>query len=139
MTSKIVLFCDDVRFEVGNKVSLIGVYDERLLVPRGTPVLPQLTVFMRLETTEALSREMSIRATYMGKDMVADHEGIKAVALSTNNNGKYINITLSVSPITVTGQDDFIVYLLENGVEGDPIAVLPIRWDSDENDKGSAQ
>lgn len=39
--------CDDVRFETGNKVSLIGLYDLNLIVRQVPARIPQLALFQR--------------------------------------------------------------------------------------------
>lgn len=47
------IFCDDIRIEVGNKVSYIGVYRTQLMIPKSPWTLPKLfcvvTVRMPLE------------------------------------------------------------------------------------------
>ncbi|HEU0036421.1 MAG TPA: hypothetical protein VFQ53_37670 [Kofleriaceae bacterium] len=35
MKLKALLLCDDIRFEIGGTVTLVGVYNERLIVPPG--------------------------------------------------------------------------------------------------------
>ncbi|WP_343819493.1 hypothetical protein ISN75_02610 [Dyella marensis] len=37
-------FCDDIRFEAGNKISLIGVYDNEMLVQNIPTLLPKLGI-----------------------------------------------------------------------------------------------
>jgi hypothetical protein len=41
------IFCDDVRLEAGNKLSLMGCYSGMMIVPHVPIVLPKLCVFMR--------------------------------------------------------------------------------------------
>jgi hypothetical protein len=41
------IFCDDIRHEVGGKLSYIGVYSGRLLVPGFPLSLPKLCVAVR--------------------------------------------------------------------------------------------
>lgn len=45
------LFCDDIRHEVGNKVSYMGVYNGQLLVPQFPTVLPKLIVATTVVTS----------------------------------------------------------------------------------------
>jgi hypothetical protein len=40
-------FCEDFRQEVGNKVSVIGVYQDELSAPRASVVLPKLVVWVQ--------------------------------------------------------------------------------------------
>lgn len=45
-----VLWCDDIRNEVGNKPSFMGVYTGELVVPALPTVLPKLCAFVRIAT-----------------------------------------------------------------------------------------
>lgn len=44
------IFCDDVRHEIGNKTSYMGVYSEQLLVPQFPFLLPKLCVVTSVVT-----------------------------------------------------------------------------------------
>lgn len=46
MTSRFVyaIYCDDIRFEIGNKRSFIGVYNGQLFVPTFPVTLPKLAI-----------------------------------------------------------------------------------------------
>jgi len=44
------IFCDDVRREVGNKHSFIGVYERKLIVPTMPVMLPKLCFVMSVRT-----------------------------------------------------------------------------------------
>jgi hypothetical protein len=44
-----VLFCDDIRHEVGGKVSLMGIYGSHLLVPSMPLHLPKLAIHFNIE------------------------------------------------------------------------------------------
>lgn len=45
----VALFCDDVRNEVGNKLSLMGVYGQDLLLREFPTTLPKLCAVMLLD------------------------------------------------------------------------------------------
>jgi hypothetical protein len=45
----VALFCDDVRNEVGNKLSLMGVYGQDLLLREFPATLPKLCAVMLLD------------------------------------------------------------------------------------------
>lgn len=45
------IFCDDIRHEVGNKVSYMGVYNGQLFVPQFPVVLPKLVVVTSVITS----------------------------------------------------------------------------------------
>jgi len=44
-----VLFCDDIRHELGGKVSLMGIYGSHLLVPSMPLHLPKLSIHFNIE------------------------------------------------------------------------------------------
>lgn len=43
-------FCDDVRSEIGNKTSLMGIYGGELLVPVMPTMVPRLAVVIFVRT-----------------------------------------------------------------------------------------
>ena len=45
------IFCDDIRHEMGNKVSFMGVYSGQLLVPSLPTILPKLCVVTSVMTS----------------------------------------------------------------------------------------
>lgn len=47
MQHEITLICDDIRYERGNKISLVGLYDEVIVFPRLPARLAKLCVFQR--------------------------------------------------------------------------------------------
>lgn len=61
------LFCDDIRFEMGNKTSLIGIYGGELTASECPAVLPKLCVsaFMRT-TAEQPLKTLTIKVNYKG-------------------------------------------------------------------------
>lgn len=44
-------YCDDVRQEIGNKISLIGVYTSSLIVPKLPFTLPKLCIVLNVRTS----------------------------------------------------------------------------------------
>ena len=66
------IFCDDVRAEQGNKLSLMGCYDGTLLVPTFPCLLPKLCVVMHaLTPAERPFRELKFRV-YKNEDLIAE-------------------------------------------------------------------
>lgn len=45
-----VIYCDDIREEVGNKVSYMGVYSKDLFVPTAPIILPKLCIAVKVVT-----------------------------------------------------------------------------------------
>lgn len=58
------IYCDDVRLEVGNKQSLMGIYSGDLLVPVFPVTLPKLCIVVNLVTPiDKPLKELTIRVT----------------------------------------------------------------------------
>lgn len=45
-----VIYCDDIREEIGNKVSYMGIYSKDLFVPTAPIVLPKLCIAVKVVT-----------------------------------------------------------------------------------------
>lgn len=45
-----VVYCDDIREEIGNKVSYMGIYSKDLFVPTAPVVLPKLCIAVKVVT-----------------------------------------------------------------------------------------
>ena len=61
-----VNYCDDIRFERGDKISLVGVYGPQMVVPELPITLPRLCMFLqitmkpRIGITEPITIEVMI-------------------------------------------------------------------------------
>lgn len=65
-------FCDDVRYEVGNKYSLIGCYGDEMIVDKLPALLPKLCVQIRaFTTTDKVFTKLVLRA-FLGEEMIAE-------------------------------------------------------------------
>lgn len=45
-----VIYCDDIRNEVGNKISLMGIYTRELTIPNAPLLLPRLCILVKVVT-----------------------------------------------------------------------------------------
>lgn len=69
------LFCDDIRHEVGGKLSFIGVYSGGLFVPAFPATLPKLCLSVKIVTpADEPLRELSLR-------ILRDEETLQEIAL----------------------------------------------------------
>lgn len=60
-------YCDDVRYEVNGKVSLIGVYDGNMYLQSFPTHLPQLCIVVTAATpSDQPFKDFAIKATYNG-------------------------------------------------------------------------
>lgn len=106
-----VFFCDDIRYEVGNKHSLIGCYANELIVEATPVVLPKLCAKVRVFTpTDHPIERLRLRVLVDGEvtaEMVIDEERLelahKEFIASGRDAGAYIGIDahMSLSPFSI--------------------------------------
>lgn len=65
-------FCDDVRYEVGNKFSLIGCYSDELIVDKLPVALPKLCVQIRSLTPIDKPFSKLVLRAILGEDTIAE-------------------------------------------------------------------
>jgi hypothetical protein len=67
------IVCDDVRQEVGNKVTVVGVYSDEILIPAPPSwpvILPKLGVFLRIKPFEDfVPKNFEVRFLHDGKQI----------------------------------------------------------------------
>lgn len=60
-----VIYCDDIRNEIGNKLTLVGVYQGALVASPIPALLPKLCVVLTLHTPkERMFEQVSVVGTY---------------------------------------------------------------------------
>lgn len=70
----ITQFCDDIRQEVGNKVSLMGCYSGELLVEQFPVVLPKLCAQIKVVTPRSEPFERLVLRAYLNDDLLGEVE-----------------------------------------------------------------
>jgi len=69
-----VLFCDDVRFEANNKMSVMGLYNDRMVYPKAAqwPVTSRMAVLMRfsIDQQEQLPRSFELKCFLKDKNVI---------------------------------------------------------------------
>ena len=67
-----VNYCDDIRHELGNKISLIGIYGADLLVQEVPAVIPKLCIYAQLysELDKAFDDRVELKVT-LGDELIA--------------------------------------------------------------------
>lgn len=81
----IAQFCDDVRQEIGNKISLIGCYGSELLVESLPAVLPKLCVQIKLLTPKERPLERAVLRALLNGESLGEIE-IPVLQLNTKIN-----------------------------------------------------
>jgi hypothetical protein len=69
------IFCDDIRFEIGNKLTYVGIYYGDLQVPSFPIALPKLCIAVRLVTPTEIPFSM-VRIVIMKNDEVLMEEAV---------------------------------------------------------------
>ena len=78
------ILCDDVRHEVGNKTSLMGIYDKDIIFSNLPALLPKLCLFVRLEEVGTNFQECKV--TLKTPEMDPIHLNIKIAETHTGEN-----------------------------------------------------
>jgi hypothetical protein len=99
-------FCDDVRYEMGNKFSLIGCYSDELIVEKLPVALPKLCVQIRVFTlVEKPFSKLVIRAL-LGEEIIAeaDLHVNEAAILNAPPDAKRMGLTtfMCFAPLGIT-------------------------------------
>lgn len=97
MVQNFFIFADDIRFEQGNKISVMGIYDEEIVVQGQTPVLQDGVLPFRLA--------FFVRATLEPGETVPDSFQLWI------HNGK-ANIPLLQGPVTPAQANGVLVLAL---------------------------
>jgi len=82
------IFCDDIRQEIGSKLSLMGVYSGVMFVDTFPVILPKLCVSITATTSSNNPfKEISFKV-FKGEDILAENriDSTKLVELSANQN-----------------------------------------------------
>lgn len=107
------IYCDDVRMEIGNKQSLIGVYGNDLIVPEFPYILPKLHIVVNLVTpTNNPFKNLTIKVTKDGEALInvpvstdqLEKQQSNLIENEDKENGFWgisINLTLMISPFSI--------------------------------------
>ena len=130
MKHLITLICDDIRSEIGNKISLVGIFDEAIL-PQNIPArLPKLCLYQLWEADkdifiEAEKLRIEVRGTALASiysiEAVApkrpDHALDRASKTkSPGENTKRGRLMLTFSPVEIVseGELEFATYVKDS-------------------------
>jgi len=68
------IYCDDIRYEIGGKISLVGMYRATMLVPEVPVVLPKLCVYLSASTPLDRPYKMVRFTLYLDDDVLSEAE-----------------------------------------------------------------
>jgi len=116
--SMVALFCDDVRSEVGNKLSLMGVYGQDLLLREFPTTLPKLCAVMLLDLPAGTRAREAVFVLKRGDEIVgravtsiADARRARGNARSAEAGGRLsIRFIAQMSPMVLGEPCELIVH-----------------------------
>jgi hypothetical protein len=100
------LVCDDVREEVGNKSTLVGVYQGDLTVPEAPTMLPKLSFFFRARAHVSKPfRSLTVRVLRDGQDYLTAEFAPDALPEpdATEDGTYHVQIVLQAQPFEIVG------------------------------------
>jgi len=105
--------CDDVREERGNKLSLMGLYDEAILFPKLPARLPKLCLFQRwAEAHDARTVKIGIDGTALDKP----HRVEARVDYAPGESRKEkLQIAIALSPLAFAQEGTLVISTYFNG------------------------
>lgn len=122
-------FCDDVRYEIGNKTSLIGLYSGEMLVPSVPTVIPKLCFFVQCATDvekpiQVLTLRVSDKDQQLLEQTVEGAELKKAFEQAASRGTSEdpikqvtIGMTLVASPYVIEKENIITVTITADGEE----------------------
>ena len=103
--STTAIFCDDVRHEVGNKISLIGCYADELIVDRLPASLPKLAVHVRVTSPVGVPFRKLLFVARLGEhvlgELAAPDQELRSMASGSGPSLK-ANAVLILTPFQVS-------------------------------------
>ncbi len=115
MQHDLTIICDDIRQEVGRKVSLIGIYDEAVIVAKVPARLSKLCVYQRwIGTDQPRTFRLEVKGSAITTTFIAvgqrDEEHYNPAVTRAQ-------LTVAFSPfdILTAGECQFITYLDDSG------------------------
>lgn len=119
-------YCDDIRQEVGGKITLVGIYAGQCLVPMIPCALPKLCVMINISATRADPITSAvITGAFAGSEVFSMEmdEGqiaqIMAQSFSARPDGKHMMLVVMgvMSPFNVSASGKLTLKVIANGEE----------------------
>ncbi|MBI6975106.1 DUF6941 family protein [Pseudomonas lactis] len=120
------VFCDDIRQEINGKITMVGIYTNRLLVTSVPTVLPKLCLALSIATDKSsMFEEISVTGTF-GADEVfkmelqkEQIEGIIAQSPDAESPAKFFTVQLNaiLTPFQLQHTGKLSLKVLADGEE----------------------
>lgn len=108
----IAILCDDVREEIGNKISLMGIYDDNIVLPVLPAVLPKLCIYINMIDVSKDVTAFKVKVSVPGKDSPIEFN----IPAQVNHDvpKKNARIMIALSPFKVTKIGEAKIELMVN-------------------------
>lgn len=133
------IFCDDIRMEVGNKLSMIGVYNGVMLVPAFPITLPKLCIALSARTDGRNPFKQLVFRVLKGEELLVEVPiPIEAfpeiqvplagdVAINPNDRLQVCNGNIVISPFVVDKPTTIRVRAIADGEELKALALTIVQ------------
>ena len=132
------IFCDDMRQEIGNKVSFMGCYQGELFVPFLPLALPKLCVFVTVSTpVERPLKALTIRVNQGEKQLASiempSEDLARAVPPPQDDSTRILaNVGVMLSPFAITEPGELrVVVITEEGEMLGPLLRIKVMPQAD--------
>lgn len=127
------IFCDDIRQEIGNKVSFMGCYQGELFVPFVPLMLPKLCVQVTVTTTverplKALTVRLDQGTNQLAVIEISGDELARAIPPATEDKTRLAaSVGVMLAPFTITEPGELrVVVITEEGEMPGPLLRLKV-------------
>src|ERR1700685_4204819 len=130
MQHDLTIICDDVRHELGHKITLVGMYDEAIIVAKFPARIAKLCIFQRWKGTDQPSSfRLEVKGNALGRTVAVEGRRDEA---AYNPKATHAQLTVSLSPFDAisAGECEFVTYL---GGDSNPSHVHRIEFRLDPN------
>lgn len=94
---ELLVLCDDIRNEVGNKKSLMGIYTNKLIVKSVPAVIPRICLYIALEGIKRTFKNIHVKTKFPKSEA----QSFDLKDLPPNNLGQNVAMGVIISPFKV--------------------------------------
>jgi hypothetical protein len=96
------ILCDDIRQEMGNKISLMGIYGKEVIIPDIPFVFPKLCIWLMAKEVQLEIRDLRVIVTTPQCDPII----LDLPAPTHKKIPQDIQIGIAIAPINVNGEGE---------------------------------
>ena len=97
-----IILCDDVRQEVGNKISLMGIYGKDIIIPDIPYILPRLCIFLRAREVKIEIQDLKVVVKLPQSDPIT----MEIPAPPNQKIPHDMQIGMTIAPLNINGEGE---------------------------------